>query len=189
MKQAIIILGVLVAIIAIIFGSVLPFYKARTYIYFLRTESGATKTVNEFKQSMGNVLDFYSPIGQEEVVRYLGNDILNVVLYGDNKEAADREMINYLTPYLFKNDPRHLILLGEYHRTLYLKYKTEADYQQSEEVYRKLLALGPKFPITLQNLFELYQTKDNKAGLKEIGETILKYWPDYQKIRDAIEKI
>jgi hypothetical protein len=41
----------------------------------------------------------------------------------------------------------------------------------------------------LGGLFNAYQIQGNKEGMKEIGNTILKYWPDKEEIRKAISSL
>ncbi len=182
-KNIVIVIVIISALLGIYFGSYLPIVKARRYINFLQTVPNAPLSLNDLKIELDKVIKFYSPIGQEEVVRYIGNDILNVVASGKQPEIVDRELAQYIEPHLFKNDVRHLIIAGELHRALWMEYGKEEDYKKSEEIYLGALKMAPKFPLILNNLFDLYARKGEKEKMKQIGEIILKHWPEDERIK------
>ncbi|MEK7087549.1 MAG: hypothetical protein AAB958_02515, partial [Patescibacteria group bacterium] len=101
-KNIVIVIVIISALLGIYFGSYLPIVKARRYINFLQTVGSAPRSLNDLKIELDKVIKFYSPIGQEEVVRYIGNDILNVVASGKQPEIVDRELAQYIEPHLFK---------------------------------------------------------------------------------------
>ena len=59
---------------------------------------------------------------------------------------------------------------------------------KSEEAYRAALSIGPKLPPVLYSLLDLYRAKGEGEKLKEIGNVILKYWPDNPEIKDILSK-
>lgn len=183
-RKIVIVIVIAIALLGVYFGSYLPIAKARRYINFLQTVPNAPLSLNDLKIELDKVLKFYSPIGQEEVVRYIGNDILNVVASGNQPEIVDRELSQYIEPYLFKNDIRHLIIAGELRRALWMEYGKEEDYKKSEEIYLSALKIAPKFPLILNNIFDLYGRKGDKEKMKEIGEIILKYWPEDKRVKN-----
>ena len=99
-------IGIFIA--GIYFGSYLPFVKSKSYIAALSSGS-AVKSFDDFKKVFGKPLDFYSPVGQEEVVKFLCNDILNMVSNPKQNEESMRVVINFIEPYLFQNNVRHLL--------------------------------------------------------------------------------
>lgn len=186
-RQFIIITLIILAILGIYFGSYLPIAKARRYIHFLQTVPNTPLSLDGLKKELDKVLKFYSPTGQEEVARYIGNDILNVVASGNQPEIVDRELSQYIEPYLSKKDIRHLIIAGELHRALWMEYGKEEDYKKSEEIYLSALEIAPKFPLILNNIFNLYGKKGDKEKQKQIGEIILKYWPNEERVKSAVQ--
>ena len=68
-KKIFIFLGILLAVLAIIFGSYLPFEKSRSYVRAINMLN-SIKTLPEFEDVFGRALSFYSPIGQEEIVKF-----------------------------------------------------------------------------------------------------------------------
>jgi len=182
-KNSIAIALLVLASLSIYFGAILPFKKAQSYIYFIKTTSDTAQTLDELKIRLDKVVEFYSPIGREEVVRYLSNDFLNIMLYANNPEVVDRTMVQYIEPHMLKYDVRHLIAMGELYKGLWVKYKKTDDLVKSEDYYEKALSLAPKLPPVLYNAFDLYQEAGNKERAREIGEMILKYWPEDKKVR------
>ncbi len=188
-KKIVIVIIIIIVLSGIFFGSLLPIAKSRRYINFLQTVPNAPLSLNDLKKELDKVTRFYSPIGQEEVVRYIGNDILNVVVSGNQQEIVNRELAQYIELHLFKNDIRHLIIIGELHRALWMKYGKEEDYKKSEEVYLGALEMAPKFPLVLNNLFDLYGKKGDKEKMKKIGAIILNHWPNDEKVKSAMNFI
>ena len=186
-KKIFIFFGILLAVLAIIFCSYLPFEKSRSYVRAINMLN-SIKTLPEFKDVFGRALSFYSPIGQEEIVKFFSSDTITSLVSQNNPEALSRELVSFIEPYLFKNDVRHLIIRGNLYSLLWQKYRQEEDFVKSEEAYRAALAIGPKLPPVLYSLLDLYQAKGEGEKLKEIANTILKYWPDDQKIKDILSK-
>jgi len=186
-KQFAIVAFIILAILSIVFGAVLPWMKARLYINALTDmQSGKTYTSEQFESQMGNIFDFYSPIGQEEIVKFFGSDILSVVSQADFPESASRFLADYIEKYLFKNNVRHLILGGASYKYLWYRFGNEEDFKKSEEYFKKAQLIGPKLPPVLYDLFELYRLRGDDENMKKIGEEILKYWPDDAGIKQAI---
>lgn len=184
-KQFIIVVGIILAILSIVFGSFLPLAKSQRYISALGSAS-SVKTLDEFKANFDRVFKFYSPVGDEETAKFLSSDILNSVVQKEQSEAVSRALISYIEPYMMKNNVRHLMVLGQMYSILWQKSGREDDFIKSEDYYRGALIIGPKLPPVLYSLFDLYQAKGDKEKAKEIGETILRYWPEEEKVRKAI---
>lgn len=181
-KKILISFGVLLAILSIIFGSYLPFVKSHSYVRAINMLN-SIKTLPEFENVFGQVLSSYSPVGQEEIVKFFSSDIITSLVSQNNPEILSREIVSFIEPYLFKNDVRHLITRGNLYSLLWQKYRQESDYVKSEEAYRAALTIGPKLPPVLYSLLDLYNAKGDMEKLKEIANTILKYWPDDQKVK------
>lgn len=189
MKKLFISFGIILAMGSIYFGSLLPFSKAQKYIGLINaSQSNQPRLLSDIIQDMDSVVNFYSPAGQEEVVRYITNDILNVVLQTSQSEKIDRTFVEYIEPHIFKNDVRHLLVMGEIYKALWEKYKKENDYYKAEGYYLKSLGLAPRLPQALDSAFDLYQVRGDREKMRGIGEVILRYWPDDIKTREALEK-
>lgn len=187
-KKIFISLGILLAILSIIFGSYLPLVKSRSYVKFINMLN-SIKTLPEFENVFGQVLSLYSPVGQEEIVKFSSSDMITGLISQNNPEAISRELVSFTEPYLFKNDVRHLIIRGNLYSLLWQKYRQEGDYVKSEEAYRAALAIGPKLPPVLYSLLDLYNAKGDAEKSKEVANAILKYWPDDQKVKNILNQL
>lgn len=189
-KQIVIIVLIILIIFSIIFGAILPWKKSKLYIdALLDMQSGRTYTAEQFETQMGHVLDFYSFIGQEEAVKFFSADILNVINQNNYPEQTLRFLIGYIDNYLFKENPRHLIVGGSFYRILWHSSGKEEDYKKSEEYFKKAYSIGPKLPPVLYNLFDLYKFRGDKENMKKIGEEILKYWPDDENVANLLSNL
>lgn len=188
LKEILIILGIILAILAIIFGSYSPFLKAQSYISLINaSENSGPQPLQEIINKMDSAVGLYSPVGQEEVMRYILNDILNVLLQTNQSEKVDRTFVDYIEPHIFMRDVRHLLVLGEIYKALWEKYHHESDYYKSEAYYKKTLEFAPRLRQALDSIFDLYQVRGDKEKIGEVGETILKYWPNDTKTQETLE--
>lgn len=187
-KQFVIIALIILAILSIIFGSYLPLIKSQKYISALRAGSQVT-SVEQFKANFDNPIKFYSPIGDEEVIKFLTNDILQIITQEKQSEPVSRILAEYTEPYLFQNNVRHMIVGAEYYLVLWQKSGKEEDYQKSEEYFKKARDIGPKLPPVLYGMLNLYQIRGDAQKVQEIKEVILKYWPEDEGIKQLQSQI
>lgn len=187
-KIIICVIGILGAVLSIIFGSYLPWVKSRLFITSLGSAS-SIKTINDFKKNFDKPFKFYSPVGDEETAKFLGSDILRAISQKEQSEEASRILVDYMEPYMLKNNVRHLILLGQMYSVLWQKSGKEEDFKKAEEYYLKALAIGPKLPPVLYGLFDLERAKGNEERVKETGEKILQYWPEDERIKEILNNL
>lgn len=186
LRQFIILLLIISALLSIYFGAYLPFTKSQRYIAAIRAVS-SVKSVADFKKNFDAAINYYSPIGDEEVMKFLGNDILGIITGQDQPEAVSRELVEYVEPHMFKNDTRHLIALGQMYFTLWQKYgKKDVDYAKAEEYFLGAYSIGPKLPPVLYSLLDLYRLKGDGEKLKNIASEILTYWPDDESVKNVL---
>lgn len=167
----------------------LPYEKAKKYIV-ANNLVNSIGTPEQFKQVFNDTLNFYSPVGQEEVVRYTGTLITNGIAGNSDNEAGEKGslfVINYVEPYFIKNNARHIILLSGMYTVMWKKYKKEEYYNTAEKYYLRGLSLYPKLPPLLYGIFELYASKSDKAKMTEIASKILTYWPDDEGVKKALQ--
>jgi len=178
----------ILAVLAIIFGSYLPLIKSQTYIDALSLLQ-SVKTIEEFEANFDKSLKYYSPVGDEEVVKYLANTILQIMSQQNQSEAVDRMLSDYVEPYLFKNETRHLLSAGQMHEALLTKYKRLEDLQKAQSYFETAFAIGPKLPPVLYGLLDVYRMEGNNEKAKQIGEIIFKYWPDDKNVANIVKSL
>ena len=185
LKNLIILLLIATTCLSIYLGAYLPFTKSQRYIVAIRTLP-SLKSVGEFEKNFDAVINYYSPIGDEEVMKFLSNDISNIIAGQEQPEVVSRALVEYIEPHMFKNDVRHLLTLGRMYSVLWQKYdRKDADYNRAEEYFLKAYAIGPKLPPVLYSLFDIYKLKGDNEKLKNIVSEILRYWPD-DEVRELL---
>jgi len=186
-KQFLIITLIILSLLGIIFGAYLPFKKAQLYISSAY-QMNFVKTPQQFEEIFNKLFNYFSPIGDYEAARFLGDKLINPVAAPENSEAAARFLVEYLEPKMRTDDTRHLLILAQLYFFLWQKSGKESDFLKSEEYYQKALVYGPKLPPALYGLFDLYKAKGDKEKLKQISETILKYWPEDEKVNETLRQ-
>lgn len=177
--------GVILAILSIIFGGIMPIQKSSLYISGLQQVPGMRST-EEFRETFGKALNYPSPIGQEEVVKYLESDILGIISQNNN-EAVDRDLVNFIEPHVFKDNTRHLIAMGEMYGTIWSRFHKEDDYKKALDYYLKGYAIAPKLPPLLYSMFNLYRAHGDATNMNKIGQQILGYWDD-PSVKSALNR-
>lgn len=177
-------LGIILAVLAIIYGGIMPYSKSSAYISGLKQVSSMRST-EEFKTTFGKTLNHPSPIGQEEITKYLASDISGIVEQS-SQEDVSRDLAQFIVPYLFRDNVRHLLAGGQIHAILWQKYKKQDDYLKAVDYFNQAYALAPKLPPVLYGLLQLYQAQGDRVNRKRIGEEILKYWPDDENVKKLL---
>jgi len=186
-KQIVIMIVMFFALLALYFGSYLPFVKAQKYIFFAGS-MGNVKTLEQFKISVSDLFGFYSPVGQEEAVRFASQNILNLMSAPNQPEAVVRDLAGIIETNSLKNNVRHLLNISSAYSILWNRYKKPEDFLKMEDYIQKTLAIGPDLPPALYPAFDLYRVEGNQAKLREVGETILKNWPNDEMVRAVLGK-
>lgn len=188
MKKIIIISMAIGVVLSIYFTAYLPLAKSRRYISSI-LGSQEIQSLEDFYNNYNQSLEFYSPTGQEEAVRFTANDMLHAVANEVQQESFDREIVSYIEPYLFEDNVRHLLIGAQLYFVLWKKYNhQEADFSKAEYYYAKTLLLGPKLPPALYGLFDLYNEAGEREKQKLVGTRILELWDD-NYIRSKTESL
>lgn len=185
-KYAVVAAGTGLTILAIVFGSLLPFLKAQKYITAVRSLS-QVRSLDQFRATFDHALDFYSPVGAEETGKFLGNEIFNAVNNPQQQEEISRALVAYIEPHLLKDNVRHLLLLGRMHYMLWLNFKDDRNFASAEQYFLAAHAIGPRLPNPMYGLLELYEKRGDQAKVREFAEKILSYWPSDGRVRAFLQ--
>ncbi len=181
MYRFVFIVIIILSFCSLYLGALSPFVRGQAYISASRSLS-SINTVQEFENQFERSLVFPSPIGKEEIVKFLGNDILSLVSRSDQPEAVARELTRFIEPHLFKNNVRHLLIGGQLYFVLWQNYGgNENDLATAERYFGKALAIGPKLPPVLFSIRDFYRASDQNEKADEIDALILQYWPDVNR--------
>jgi tetratricopeptide (TPR) repeat protein len=189
LKQLLIIVCIILSVLGIYFGAYAPWRKSQAYINALKAAStGGVQSLGEYINNYDRAIQINSPIGNEEIAKFLSNDIMNIISKETQNEQVSRALVQFVEPFLFQNNLRHLLVGGQMHYVLWKRFQNDEDYKMAEKYYLAARAIGPKIPPVLYELIGLYRDKGDMEKMKEVGETILKYWPQDESIRSVIFK-
>ncbi len=181
--------------IAVYFGAYLPLRKSQMHIdAVLSVQSGKVNTLKDFNNLFDPVLDFYSPVGQDEITQYYLGILANIINQQSDKTVIDilaRQAESRMAPILEKSKGfsfnQNLYTLGSIYKIVAIKFKDEGYYQKSVNIFQKGLEYSPNRLIFLRGLFDLYTAHGYNDKAREIGETILKYYPNEGAVRKFME--
>ena len=192
-------LGVTIVALALLYLSAyLPYVKSTLYINALQTAGQAT-TLQDYLAPYDTAFNFWSPVGQPELIRFFGNDILSMLTNQKQQlpEAVATALVNYTVDKL-NSDPlgakglnysQSILIEASIFSAYGQEYKQASALQKAEELYQEGLQLSPNRPQFLYGLFSLYLAEGNVAAAKPIGEEILKYWPTDQNVAGIVGKL
>lgn len=193
--RTIIAIGVSVLmVVTAYFGSYLPIKKSQR---FIQTYSqNEARSLQEFNRIFDEVMGLYSPVGQEEIVsNYLS--IANNVIQNQKEEVIVRSLVGKAEEYALPiietgrglNFSQILLSMGLVYKSAAMKLNDTEYYNKAVTTLRMGMEYSPNRPAFLYHLFELYYAKGDKEHTKEIGEIILRYWPNEIKVKEIIEKL
>ncbi len=189
-----IIASVLAVIVAMAwyFGSYRPFQKSQIFVRVISAKN-SFQSLHELEDTFGEVFDYPSPIGQEELVRNMTSYILNFI-----QQTNDPNLIVPLTQYAERyyapiiargsgmSFGQDLYLMGVINEVTLVKTKDPKYLTAAHNYYAKALELGPMRPQALFGMFDVYRFEGNVEGAKKIADQILAQWPNETKTRDAL---
>ncbi len=179
-------LGIVGAVLLIVYGAFLPFLKAQAYIDAVN-RAGSTKTLQEFEQNFDKVYGFYSPVGDEETTKFLMSNIIQIA--PTQAENVDRALAEYIEPHIISGDTRHLVSAANLRVIILTKFSKAEDYDKAIEYYQKARVIGPKLPPVLYGLLSLYNARGDVANEKEVAAEILKYWPQDTRVSELLKTL
>ncbi|MGC9610782.1 MAG: hypothetical protein ABSE68_00975 [Minisyncoccia bacterium] len=178
---------IIAAIFGLVFGAILPFYRARIFNEAINSLPDITN-LNEFKDVFNKAFNFYAPVGEEEIGRFTANDILKMISKTGQPKDDSRTIVDYIEPHLLNGDVRDIITIGQMRLVLGINFREEGDFKESEARYFQALAISPRFPIVLYGLLDLYKSKNDKDKMNSMAEKIIAIWPEDAETRSFLSK-
>lgn len=179
-------LGVIAALLSFVYGAYFPLRKAQLFIHALQAASGA-KTYEEFITPFDKAFQYPSPVGDQEIAKFLINDFIKIVKEVPQEELA-RTFAEYGETHYFQNDLRHLLTMGHIYSILWTRFSKDEYYYKAEDFYKRALLIGPHVPHVIYTLFELYRVRGDMKGVRDIGSRILEVWPQDESVRRVLDK-
>lgn len=178
------------------YGSYLPFRKSSLFIDAIG-RLGSARTVADVEALFSVPLDAASPIGQEELVRNMTNNIFNFVAKNKDKPEFTPPLVDYVERYYRPIVARgkgmsfgqNLYILGALNEAAFLGTRDPRYLEAAQQYFEQGLSLGPKRPQFLYGLFDVYRLKGDVNRAKKIGEQILAQWPNDERARAALTEL
>lgn len=188
-RNLILITLIVLALLGIYFGSVRPFIKGWKYIDALG-KKGQIASVEDFKNVFKEVLDYKAPLSDDEVVKFVSGDIVDMISGGKQQEEVERELLSFIEEYIDEKDAIHLLNTGRSYHFLWIQFgQKEEDFKKAEEYYKKVLNFAPNLPPALYGILDLYRAGGDVEKTKEYGERVLKLWPEDVRVVELLKII
>lgn len=188
--------GLIVIFIVIVgyFGSYLPMVKSMLFISAIQSFSGV-RTIQDLEKNFSMPLDFYSPIGQEELVRNTTNTIVNI-LQNVSDPKGIVHLVNYVESYYNPIIERgkgmsfgqNLFVLGTINEVSFIRTGDKKYLTAAENYFKKEIVLGSKRPQGLYGLLDVYKFEDNKDAFKNVADQILGQWPNDSRTKKMVDE-
>ncbi len=189
-------LGITIIALALLYTSAyLPYVKGSLYISAMQSSQQAT-TLQAYLRPFDDAMNFWSPVGQPEIIRFFGNNTLSLI--SDQKQNLPESVATPLVSYTVQklsSDPlggkglnysQDILIEASIISAYAEKYNKPDMLSAAEQLYKKGIQLSPNRPQFLYGLFSLYLAEGKSADAKAIGQEILKYWPDDRNVATAI---
>jgi tetratricopeptide (TPR) repeat protein len=176
---------IVISILSIFLGAIQPLARAQNFID--ATRAPAT-TVMELENNFRGALDYPSYVGDEESAKFLGGNIRGYIGNKQIPEPVSRELLNFIEPYLEKDNIRHLMMAGQMYLNMWTTYKGQSDYDKAVKYYVEARQFGPKVYPVLFGLLAIYDANGKTAEAKEVGNSILAIWPTDKATIDVLAK-
>ena len=142
-------------------------------------------------------LDAPSPIGQEELVRNMGNYLVNIIRgNAQNPElvaAVMQYMERYYAPILARGRgmsyEQNLFVLGTASEFAFIKTNNPQYLAAAKRYYLQGFSLGPNRPQPLYGLLDVYRMEGDLDRAIEMGEKIVSLWPSDERTKGVLEEL
>ena len=187
---------IIAAILALYFGAYAPFEKASLFIAALQSSSQAT-TLQEFENDFNAAIQFYSPVGEQEIERYAGDQIVNVLGQKGITPQLSQALADYMGQITHLSHPsarglditQEYLLVANAYQLAWMTTHNPTDFTASEKAYQSGLVLSPKRPQLLYGLLQLYTNAGMAAPALQVAEKVNKYWPSDAQVASLIPEL
>lgn len=177
------------------YGSYLPLRKSQIFIEVVRSDT-APNSLEDLESRMARPLDYFSPIGQGELVRNSASSILGLIRQLEDKKAI-ASLIGFIEQYYAPiiAKPRgmsfgqDLYILGAMNELALVKTREAGYLEKARSYFGRSIELAPRRPQSLYGVFDTLRFQGDMEGARKIGEQILSQWPQDETTRKAITEM
>ncbi len=187
---------VIAAILALYFGAYAPYEKASLFISALQQSSQAT-SLQEFENDFNAAIQFYSPVGEQEVERYAGDQIVNVLGQKGVSPQLSQALADYMGQITHVDKPtargldftQEVLLVANAYQLAWVTTRAPNDLVLSEQYYKQGLELSPARPQLLYGLLQLYANAGMAEQALQVAEKVHEYWPTDTQVAALIPEL
>lgn len=192
-KQSIALSLTVFIVIIVYYGAFLPLKKSQLYINAMRNMP-TIRTLGDLDNNFKKVFNFYSPVGHDEIISsYVGN-MLNLVASQRDKATVDALIFqiennaeNVLKTNNRFNYGQTIFSMGLIYQISGKKFSDKNYQEKAIKIFEKGLKYNSKRSTFVYGLFDTYRDMGKNSKAKEIGESILKYWPSDKEVSEFIK--
>lgn len=176
-------------------GAYTPFVKSKKFIETIRSGE-SIRTVDDLKFVFERTFKIYSPIAQDEVLSFFADQMVNILSTKPPKEVGI-QLIDYtisrLQPVL--DNPKSPELTKAFIKAAsvseigWINYQEEKYFEMAEYYLLEGLKISPNRSQNLYGLFNLYLSKSDFEKAREVGEKIIVFWPDDNRMRQLLDSL
>ena len=176
-------------------GAYLPLRKAQIYI---ATRTRPVNSLKEFDSVFNAALDFYSPVGQDELVSNFLEIIIGALNSDKTNEASTiHELVKRAelraSPIVSRGVGFGLSQitngLGTTYEIAAFKLQDKTYYDKAVKTMNLGLTYSPNRKLFLSTLLNLYGLSGDIPNAKKIAENVLKYWPNDAQALQVLQQI
>ncbi|TSC52039.1 MAG: hypothetical protein LiPW41_587 [Parcubacteria group bacterium LiPW_41] len=181
MKQIITWIVICVSVLGFVYGSIKPYKKAAAYVTAVK--SGAT-SVEGFTDAFKAAFEYPSPVGQDELIRFISSDIMNVVAEGKNDETVANKLTDFIHTYadpkieskVGMNYTQLVMILGTIHTYKWKQYQKPEDFALAMQYFIQGYNINPDRPQFLIGLVDLYEASGQNDKADAVKQHIAELW-------------
>ena len=181
MKKVIASVVIVLAGLSIMYGGIKPYKKASLYVSAVKANPSS---VQEFIAQFKKAFDYPSPVGQDELIRFIANDVSSVVGNNKNDEAVAQALVDFIHHYadpkiqegVGMNYTQIVMMMGTIHTNKWKAYGKQEDYDKAVQYFLLGYNINHDRPQFLIGLLGLYQASGEKEKADAIQKHIAELW-------------
>jgi hypothetical protein len=195
-QKVVAIIAVAAIFVVAFYGSYAPMRKAQMFISTLQSlQTSPATSLQDLETRISAPINYYAPIGQEELVRNMANSVLSFIQQGGDASST-AALIQFLQTYY---DPiiargkgmsfgQDLYLEGAINEIAFAQTGDPTYLEAAQRYYAEGNQLAPNRPQPLYGLFDVYRAGGDIKDALIVGTTILNNWND-QRIQQSLMQL
>lgn len=190
------VLGIIATVALLYLGALLPLQKGLLYVKTLRAVGGTVRTAADFRASIERLIRFYSPVGQSEVLKFMGHEMVLLLQSKPAEETAlviipfiESEMVKDLRIHPGMSSNQKFAVLGAIYGNMWNVYGKIEYAEKAATYYQAGLERSSRRPEFLTGAFFIHASVGDKETAVKLGNKILSYWPQEERVERIMKQL